>query len=203
VITDYYHETFRQDLQDFLGEVPLPYFGHGWPFESRSQLARVPASRREEFVLCLYLTVLADQAMYTHGGAFYREFAALTQAPKFCHGLCQFQHNPRGILLAAVERGAVSRDRLVELLPDAMALLVAEMTSFFAEHGPGVSAQGFFEKLRHDPDVVIPELLVIVEPSLRDDVGYLAHCALREAMDRWLNPTPAVREDLASGGGDL
>ncbi len=91
-----------------MGPSPVPYFGHGWPRNCREQLARLPSGNLARFLISLYFTVLVDQAMHAHFREQYPRFESLTRYPKFCHGLSQFQHNPRGILLGPVEQGVIT-----------------------------------------------------------------------------------------------
>ncbi len=167
-----------------MGPSPVPYFGHGWPRNCREQLARLPSGNRARFLISLYFTVLVDQAMHAHFREQYPRFESLTRYPKFCHGLSQFQHNPRGILLGPVEQGVITSQEVLDLLPAGMELFVAEVAEFFDEHMPEVKAAGFFEKLLWDPNVQIPELLVIVNPDLQQDVVYVAYKELKAAVGR-------------------
>ena len=140
--------------------------------------------------MCLYFTVLVDQAMYAHAREHYARFAALTRYPKFCHGLGQFQHNPRGILVSPVDRGVVPADEVRTLLPDGMALFVEEVLAFLRDHLPEVDPRGFFEGLVFDPDVQIPDLIVLANPELRDDVAVVAYRELRRVLDRGILARP-------------
>jgi hypothetical protein len=108
----------------------------------------------------------------------------MTQYPKFCYGLSQFQHNPRGILNVPTEQGVVSAQAINELLPEGMTLFVDETVAYFSEHLQAVEPRDFFHKLIYDPDVQIPLLLIVVDPSLNDDVVCVAYQQLRTAMDR-------------------
>jgi hypothetical protein len=63
VIGDYYHQSFREDVRRFVGpELPTVFgtqsFGEG------GGLDRVPNERWATFLVCLYFTVLVDQAMH-------------------------------------------------------------------------------------------------------------------------------------------
>jgi hypothetical protein len=121
--------------------------------------------------------------MHFHFREHYEAFSRLTQYPKFCHGLSQFQHNPRAILSLPVERGVVSAQAINELLPEGMTLFVDETAAFCSEHLQAVEPRDFFRKLVHDPDVQIPLLLTGMDPSLKYDVGYVAYEHLRTAVD--------------------
>src|SRR6266496_190501 len=180
----YYRSRFRDDLAMFMGTSSVPYFGHAWSQNCAAQLAGVPAERRASFLICLYFTVLVDQAMYTHFRDRYAGFEALTRYPKFCHGLSQFQHNPRAILATPVDQRAVNAQDVLAALPGGMTLFVDEVTEFFRDHMPEVTAAAFFDTLLSDPDVQIPELLVIVDPNFKADVVVVAYSELRAAVRR-------------------
>ena len=181
---DYYLASFRDDLAQFMASASTLYFGHAWSHTCADQLARVPAERRACFLVCLYFTVLVDQAMHAHAREQYPRFAALTRYPKFCHGLGQFQQNPRAILVSPVERGLVSPEGVRAILPAGMELFVEEVLAFFRDHMPEVDPRAFFERLVFDPDVQIPELLVLARPELRDDVAVVAYRELRRILDQ-------------------
>jgi len=149
---EYYRNCFQSDLQEFMGSSSAPYFGHGWPHNCREQIARVPPENRVRFLISLYFTVLVDQAMHAHFRGQYAQFESLTRYPKFCHGLSQFQHNPRGVLLGPVEQGVVARQDVLDLLPVGMTLFVDEVAEFFCDHMPEVKASAFFEKLIWEPN---------------------------------------------------
>ena len=180
-ITDYYHQTFRGDLAGFMGASSVPYFGHSWRYDCGG-LERVPEPSRAAFLVCLYFSVLVDQSMHEHFRGHYQRFEQLTHYPKFCHGLGQFQHNPRGILSVPIERGLVSRDELHSHLEPSMELFVAEVVSFFRDHMPQISAAEFFAALAYDPDVQIPRLVVMLDKTVAESTDYRAYDALRRAI---------------------
>jgi len=187
MIADYYHSQFREDIQEFMGDTTVPYFGHSWSCDCRG-LENVPVERRPEFLICLYFTVLVDQAMHAHYRAHYDRFQSLTRYPKFCHGLGQFQKNPRAILSVPVENGLVRHEEVEPLLCPGMELFVDEVADFFTNHMPEVTASGFFDKLVYDPDVQIPELFPLLDPKVRNRIDYQAYAALRAAVEKSLKP---------------
>ena len=185
-IQDYYLHEFRRDINRFIGNSPVPYFGHAWRYNCIRQLQCVPKERREAFLICLYFTVLVDQAMHCHFQDHYTAFERLARYPKFCHGLGQFYLNPRGILHSPIEVGLLNDDRLRLLIPDGMMLFVKETDSFFKTHMPTITTAEFFDKLLHDPDVQIPLLVVIADPSMKEDIIYQTYDALKTAVKAFL-----------------
>jgi hypothetical protein len=185
VLEAYYHNEFLGDLRRFMPRADVPYFGHNWHSDCGG-LDVIPPGKRVQFVICLYFTVLADQGMHAHFRAVYAKFESLTRYPKFCHGLGQFQKNPRQILDVPVERGLVSCDQLGGLIPSGMKLFVEEIIDFSERHMPELDPESFFEKLIHDSDVQIPLLVTMVDPTVKETPAWKAYDALRKTvMARW------------------
>jgi hypothetical protein len=179
----YYHSEFRSDVARFFAGRSVPYFGHAWRYTCHDVEA-VAIARRPGFLACLFFTVLADQAMHCHFRSSYARFEHLTRYPKFCFGLGQFQLNPYGILEYPVAQALVDRTRLVEILPEAMHLFVAEVDDFCRTHQPEVAPAEFFQRLVRDPDVQVPELLPLLDPAVRDAERTIVFAQTREAAQQ-------------------
>jgi hypothetical protein len=180
-IREYYFNNFRTDLAAFMSGLRLPYFGHRWEHDCRD-LEKISTKNRPAFIICLYFTILVDQAMHTHFRPLYDKFESLTRYPKFCHGLGSFHKNPRGILVYPIQQRLVTQESLEELLKDGMELFVDEVHDFCRDHMPKIKPEEFFNKLLYDPDVQIPLLVVIVKPELKDDIVVKAYEALKGAV---------------------
>jgi len=146
-------------------------------------LNNIPKESRPDFLICLYFTVLVDQAMYTHYRSDYDHFAQLTQYPKYCHGLGQFQKNPRDLLLVPVQRGMVNKDKMENELSGGMKLFIEEVLDFFQSYMPHINPAEFFDRLLYDADVQIPLLIVMVNPEMKNDIVVQAYDALRIAVE--------------------
>ena len=181
-IRDYYQNQFQADLTVFMPDSRFPYFGHSWQQDCRG-LENIPPERRATFLICMYFTVLVDQAMHAHFRAYYPTFESLTRYPKFCHGLGQFQKNPRGILLYPIERGLIRQTEIEGVLNSGMHLFVAEVAGFFQSYMSSVTPQRFFDKLLYDPDVKIPLIVVLLNPDMQNDIEVKTYNALRKAVD--------------------
>jgi len=181
-IRDYYDSQFRDDLARFLPSRDVPYFGHSWAYDCRG-LENVSEQNRPAFLVCLYFTVLVDQAMHEHFRSHYSRFESLTRYPKFCHGLGQFQKNPRAILATPIEKGLADKLAVEAVLLPSMTLFVAEVASFFRDHMPEIAPSDFFGKLAYDRDVQIPEIVVAIDPSTKNHIEYKAYRALRQAIE--------------------
>ncbi|CAN5548495.1 hypothetical protein BH20VER3_BH20VER3_02180 [soil metagenome] len=181
----YYHDEFSSDLRRFMPRADVPYFGHSWQFDCGG-LDVIPPGRRAKFLIALYITVLVDQGMHAHFPALYAKFERLTRYPKFCHGLGQFQKNPREILDVPIEKGLVSLDDLTSVTSNAMELFVDEVLDFSQHHMPELNPKSFFEKLIYDPDVQIPLLVVMADPTVKEMPAWRAYESLRETVsNRW------------------
>jgi hypothetical protein len=183
MIRDYYHNKFRNDLATFMPDTRVPYFGHSWAYDC-GNLNKIPKELRPEFLICLYFTVLVDQAMYTHFRSEYDRFAQLTQYPKYCHGLSQFQKNPRELLLVPVQKGMVDKDKMEKELSAGMDLFIDEVIEFFQKYMTHIDSADFFDKLLYDPDVQIPLLIIMINPEMKKDIVVQAYDELRLAVER-------------------
>lgn len=183
MIKDYSHNQFRADLALFMPDVRVSYFGHNWAYDC-GNLDKIPIQTRPQFLICLYFTVLVDQAMYTYYRSDYDQFAQLTQYPKYCHGLGQFHKNPRELLLVPVQKGMVNKAKMEEVLFDGMELFIDEVVDFFANYMSHIDPSDFFDKLIHDPDVQIPLLIVMINPEMNNDIVVKAYDTLRAAVEK-------------------
>ena len=178
---DYYHTSFRDDLREFMQERSAPYFGHGWRIGC-PDLERIHAPTRPAFVVCLYFTVLMDQAMHAHFRSLHARFEELTRSPKFCHGLGQFHLNPRAILSAPIEHGLVGQEEVLKHLAEGMRTLVRDMENLLRDHLPEIPPKSFFKALVSDSDVQIPLLIVMIDESVAESPAFKAYEALRHAL---------------------
>jgi len=190
-IEEYYNNFFQDDIKKFMVDhkyANLPYFGHSWEYDCR-ELNNIPKENRVLFIICLYFTVLVDQAMYTYYRKLYPEFEKLTKYPKFCQGLGQFQKNPRDLLFMPVEQGMVDKTEIIEKLSDGMALFVDETLDFFKNYLLQVSGKEFFEKLIYDRDVQIPLIFELLDKNVQSNVDYITYKALLKTVKQKLDLT--------------
>jgi hypothetical protein len=181
-IRNYYHEKFRDHLLDFLPDTVMPYFGHTWQYDC-CKLNIVDSQFRAAFLICLYFTVLVDQAMHAHFIEDYAKFEKLTRYPKFCHGLAQFHHNPRELLYVPVQIGLVNHENLESIIRGGMELFVDEVTDFFQRYMPQIKADEFFKKLIYDPDVQIPLILVLADAKRKEDIVFKTYKTLKTEVE--------------------
>ena len=145
-------------------------------------LEKLKSQSRAAFLICLYFTVLVDQAMHAHYSLDYPKFEELTRYPKFCYGLAQFHKNPREILYVPIKKGLANRENLESILKDGMELFVDEVTDFFQRYMPQIKADVFFKKLIYDPDVQIPLIFVLADESLKEDIVFKTYGELQKAV---------------------
>lgn len=182
VIGDYYHQSFREDVRRFVGpELPTVFgtqsFGEG------GGLDRVPNERWATFLVCLYFTVLVDQAMHAHFPDLHDKFQELTGYPRFVRGLRGDNLNPRVILDAPVDSGRISSRRMAEVIPGGMNLFVSEVVDFSRLHMPQLQPREFFGKLLKDPQVWI-SFLIMDSPEFAESPVCRAFVALRQTLDK-------------------
>lgn len=181
-IKKYYANNFRKDLCCFMPDPQLPYFGHSWSHDCKN-LEKISIEERAFFLICLYFSVLVDQAMYTYYPSSYTYFEKLTIYPKFCHGLGQFHKNPQFILSAPIDQSFVEFSSIETHLQDGMNLFVDEVDTFFEKYMPVIEVEDFFKKLIYDPDIQIPELVVIVNKEIKNDIVYKVYKAIKVAVN--------------------
>jgi hypothetical protein len=190
----YYHGHFRTDLRAFMPRSDVPYFGHSWHSDCR-ELSRVPTERRAQFLVCLYFSVLVDQSVHAHFRHLYERFESLTRSPKFCHGLGQFQKNPRDILDEPFEKGFVSGPALSNIIPAGMDLFIDEVIHFASTQMPELKPPDLFHAIIADSDVQIPLLVVLVNPRLKEYPAWQVYDYLQSAVAaRFPNQTDLKKE---------
>lgn len=153
----YYNSAFRLDMARLFQGIPFPEarivaLGMSW-VRGCTLLERIEHTSRPQFLACLYITVLVDQAMHSHCRSFYQQFEALTLYPKFRVGLGHPGYiNPIQVMELPINQNLVDQAEIGQLIPETMQLLVSETSAFFRDHIPELSTRSFFEKLLKDPD---------------------------------------------------
>jgi hypothetical protein len=71
---------------------------------------------------------------------------------------------------------------LADVIPDGMRLFVDELVDFSERHMPELEPEQFFQTLLEDPDVQIPLLVPMLEPSIRQQPAWIAYENLRSAI---------------------
>ena len=69
LIEDYYNHNFRNDLNEFINLNNKKFnLKEGVCFHGLYGLECIQESNRSYFIICLFITVYVDQAMYTYFG---------------------------------------------------------------------------------------------------------------------------------------
>jgi hypothetical protein len=179
----YYRNQFKNDVAQFREKGAIYYnelFGRweiqvGWceklsAFHQPEQL--------HAFLLCLYLTVLIDQAVYTYYRDQYGEFERLTQYPHLVN-MRWDNINPIWILIEPLRKEQISTTIHYLLVPAAMKLFVDEVRDFLARFMPKIDAAELFRRLLQDGDVNNPSFL---QDDLERHVAQDLYEALRTAV---------------------
>lgn len=155
----YYRYQFQADLRTVMWRLPSEprdrffFLGNDWTRGAES-LARLDPARRPKFLICLFFTVLVDQAMHQHFSRWHRQFEELTLYPKFLVGFGHSAHlHPDHVFRIPIERSLVDKEEVLALLSDGMSVFVEECRTFFPAHLPEIDTEEFFRCLVADPDV--------------------------------------------------
>lgn len=157
-LREYYHACFRQDIAALLHGINPPEarivtLGFDW-VDRCALLTRVSSDHRPSFLVCLYFTILTDQAMDYHYSFLYPQFERLTMYPKFRVGLGHPAYlNPIRVLEDPIRCNQVAESEIRKLIPESMRLFVEETNDFFKRHVSELTATDFFDCLLTDPDI--------------------------------------------------
>jgi hypothetical protein len=175
---DYFYGTFPAQLarlafhrpndivREHIMRDPAVVFFGGPDWEKvAADLANVPEGDRSRFVLCLFMVVLTDQALYTYFRGSYDTWRSKTVFPKFgWSGFGPNNENPFKILWAPEREQVVDTNEMLALVPGFAIFFVNETTAFFGQHLPEVDIHGYFDAIRRDrgyafnQGVVVPQV---------------------------------------------
>lgn len=161
---EYFYARFRTQLarlafrrpndvvrENIMRDPAVVFFG-GRDWESvAADLATVPEHDRSRFVLCLFMVVLTDQALYTYFRDSYDTWRRETNYPKFgWSGFGPHNENPFKILWAPEREQAVNTNEMLALVPEFTRFFVNETRVYFQQHLPEVEIHGYFGAIRGD-----------------------------------------------------
>ena len=127
-----------------------------------ADIENVPRDDRSRFVLCLFMVVLTDQALYTYFRTSYETWRRRTNFPKFgWSGFGPHNENPFKILYAPERANVVDTNNMLFLVRDFVSFFVDETVNYFAQHLPEVEIQGFFDAIQRDNGYAFNEGLVV------------------------------------------
>ncbi len=187
-LQSYFHDRFPQQLatltferpSEIIGEITgdpgALYFGGFQAERLPVDFARIPEADRAPFVLCLFLIVITDQALYTHFPAAYPTWRRQTRFPKLGYtGFGTKNLDPFLILDIAEREGALPPATLDSLAPALQRLWTGECRRWLASHLPEVSFSDLVEKILTDPQwrrgyhAATDALTAIEEAAARED----------------------------------
>jgi hypothetical protein len=159
----YYRNRFRNDINELRARDGIIHNELFRRWEIRVDWCNMlPALLEHEqlhaFLLCLYFTVLIDQAVFTYYRDQYEQFARLTQYPHLVN-MRWNNINPLWALIEPLRTGQATTTIHYLLVPAAMKLYVEEVRYFFARFMPQIDATELFRRLLEDQDVKNPAFL--------------------------------------------
>lgn len=124
--------------------------------------ANVPERDLFRFVLCLFMVVLTDQALYTYFRDSYDTWRRNTNFPKFgWSGFGPHNENPFKILWAPEREQAVNTEQVLALVPEFASFFVNETEAYFIQHLPTVEIHGYFGAIKGDRGYAFNEGVVV------------------------------------------
>lgn len=156
-IINYYKNNFIKDLIKVVKRpgskyiYSLNHLGNEWALNRAQALERIPKKTTPEFLLCLYLLILIDQAVHHYFGVIHLFFEKLTKIPKFAVGAGHKKHmDPYYVFIYASGRNGFSMEQIIQILPFGMPLFVDECTTFFSKHMPYLPVENLFTCIVND-----------------------------------------------------
>lgn len=177
----YYQNEFREHVREFMRHQEIP----GWfrLCESNICESTVPEAKRAYFIICLFITVLIDQAMATYLKEEYKYLEKMTLYPKFGPGGIGCPHiKPYNLVVEACNIGLVSEKDILSLLSASMRLLIPETISFFSKYVRSKSPGIFFLDMLRDRDIAISDKSLKRQPNLARRIKYESYQALYKAV---------------------
>lgn len=147
-------EAVRRQMRDD----KVVFFG-GQHWESvRDDLSAIPATDRPQFLLCLFMLVLADQTLQLQFKDLYPRWRQLTYIPKFGPaGAGVYNDHPLHILSAADHAGLIDLEFASLFVPELIGFMGAELERFVGEVLPEIPAARFFDRLMQRADSAEPQ----------------------------------------------
>lgn len=153
-IKSYYHERFASHLSKMVVRHSPGHPGYVTHYEIENPQRGVRSLSIEDrpyFVLCLFFTVLIDQAMYAYGPGGHNSFKTLTKYPTW-GVLGGANSNPWGVIGVALCNKLVKEPAILNIADEAMQLFVDEVEDYFRKYLPQDSAKEFLAHMQADPD---------------------------------------------------
>jgi len=153
-IKKYYHDRFASHLSKMVVCYSQGHPGHVTHYELENPQVGVlslPAADRAYFIVCLFFTVLVDQAMYSYGPEGHTSFKTLAKYPTW-GVLGGANSNPWGVIGVALNNKLVKEAALIGIADEAMQLFVDELEDYFKKYLPKDSIKEFLAHMQEDSD---------------------------------------------------
>ncbi len=131
------------------------FFGSRQWDSVREDLSAVAGTDRPQFLLSLFMLVLADQTLQSHFRDVYPRWRQLTYIPKFGPASAgAYNDNPFHILWAPERERLIDLEFALIFVPDCISFMSEELERFLGEVLPEVSSAQFFDRMLDNPAFV-------------------------------------------------
>ena len=162
--SDIVRESIMQD------ETVVFFGGQDWR-NVQADLSPIQEEYKSKFVLSLFMIVLTDQALYTHGREHYDIWRAHTSYPKFgWSGFGPHFENPFKILWAPERDGLIDVEQTITLMENFVSFLIEETNSFFEKKQLTLDTKLYFEKICNDGGYAFNQGEII--PAFKDKLEH-------------------------------
>ena len=120
-------------------------------YDARKGVWTLPQEDQPKFILCLFTTILVDQAMHAYGPQAFDEWKRRTGYPGW--GILSGLNSSPWVLLDGFGLNLMLGGNLTKLANAAMQLFVDEVVEYFDEFLPEQSVKDFLQRIQSDPDV--------------------------------------------------
>ena len=148
LIEDYYNHNFCNDLNEFINLNNKKFnLKEGVCFHGLYGLECIQESNRSYFIICLFITVYVDQAMYTYFGYYYDKFESLTKYPKYHGGPSSMNINPIVLFSENHIEVPIDSNEIISYMKEGMKLFISEVKAFFNDYIPEIDYIDFFNQI--------------------------------------------------------
>jgi hypothetical protein len=160
-------------LEHMLKDPTALFFGGPDWHNVSSDLARISSENRERFALCLFMSVITDQALHAHFPNCFPAWQIATRFPKFgWTGFGFHNENPVKIVSVAEASGLLDVACMSALIPTFVELFAEQIRTFFLSQKLGVEPADFFRAVVSDDAFTHTAGLLL--PQIKSALGQLS-----------------------------